>query len=409
MTDLPDDRPLQPLSIVQQATIAIAVISMGVGMTISFVVASPLARDAGLNELQVAGILTLSAFFYALLTPAWGRLANRIGRKRVMIFSLCAMGATNALFNIVLDAALAGMMTGLTTFLSLLVARLSFGLLSPGLQPSVMAAMTDATTVRNRAAGMGIVGVAMSVGSVLGPGLATVMAPFGALAPLWASVVLSFATAGLVAVILPPAEGATGRGRPAPLRFRDPRVLPYIGFLFAYFIGIGAIQQTLAWLVQDRYLLDRAAAVQSSGIAYSIMAVCLVIVQFGYVNRVKPDPRQMLPVGLALIACGYVAAALTSPFWALCLSFVSVGCGSAFVVPAANALATLAVTPDEQGAAAALVSAAPPAGFVVGPLVGAALYMAGSALPLLVCALMMSVLFAYATLVLRHRPIARTG
>ena len=40
------------------------IIAMGAGMSINFVVVAPLARKAGLTEIEVAGILTLSAALF---------------------------------------------------------------------------------------------------------------------------------------------------------------------------------------------------------------------------------------------------------------------------------------------------------------------------------------------------------
>ena len=103
-----EDAPVRPLSRLQKWVIAFGLLSMGVGFTISFVVAPPLARDAGLTEIQVAGVLTISAFLYAFFTPIWGRIANRYGRKRVMVFALFATALANSLFLLILDAALKG-------------------------------------------------------------------------------------------------------------------------------------------------------------------------------------------------------------------------------------------------------------------------------------------------------------
>lgn len=408
MTDISADpeTPLRPLTPFQQGMIALASVAMGAGMTINFVVVAPLARKAGLAEVQVAGILTLSAAIYALMIPQWGRWADRFGRKRVMVFSLMAMGITNMAFLFALEAALAGMITGMTMFFTLVFVRIWFGLLSPGLQPASMAAMTDATTPTTRAAGLGMLGAAMSIGSILGPAGATVLAPFGALVPLWGSIVLCMSCGVLIAFALPKSRSTRKTAaRPSPLAMRDPRVFPHLLFLFTYFVAVGMIQQTLGWFIEDRYGLAEEQTVLYTGIAFACLAVMMVVIQFGYVQPRKPDPLGMLPMGLFLVAVGYVLANLLMPFWAVCIAFLIVGAGAALAVPAANALGSLSVDRHEQGSAAALLAAAPPSGFIFGPLLGAVLYQIGSPLPLYASAVVMAALSAYAFFIVARRPI----
>ncbi|MGB3625715.1 MAG: MFS transporter, partial [Henriciella sp.] len=61
----------------------------------------------------------------------------------------------------------------------------------------------------------------------------------------------------------------------------------------------------------------------------------------------------------------------------------------------ANALGSLSVERHEQASAAALLSAAPPSGFIFGPLLGASLYSLDHRLPLFISAGMMGLLFVY--------------
>lgn len=412
MTEL--EKPLRPLTGMQQAMIALAMTAMGAGMTINFVVVAPLARKAGLTEIEVAGILTLSTVIYTIMIPIWGRIADRVGRKRVMVFSLFAMGLTNMAFLFALSAALAGVVTGLTTFLLLVFTRLWFGLLSPGLQPAAMAAMTDATTPLTRAGGLGMLGAAMSVGSILGPAGAAVLAPFGALVPLWGTIILNLIVGVILGVVLPRSRDRVREShRPSPLSFTDARVRPHLMFLLIYFIAIGMIQQTVGWFIEDRYgFVDTAArtageaAVLYTGIIFSCLAFSMIVVQFGYISPRRPDPRRILPIGLTLVTIGYICADAFHPFWAMCLSFLVVGVGAALAVPAANALGSLSVSREEQGSAAALLAAAPPAGFIFGPLIGATLYSVMPSLPLVASALIVGILAIYAFMVTARKPLS---
>ncbi|WP_321490832.1 MFS transporter [uncultured Hyphomonas sp.] len=408
------DTPLLPLTRFQKMMIALGTVSMGAGMTINFVVVAPLAREAGLTEIEIAGILTFSSVLYTIFTPIWGRIADRVGRKRVMVFSLTAMGLANMAFLFALSAALAGLVTGLLAFLLLAFVRTLFGFLAPGLQPAAMAAMTDATTPATRAGGLGMLGAAMSLGSILGPAGAAVLARIGALAPLWGTIVFNLIVAVLIAVALPPTRPLPHHhDRPPPLSMRDPRVFPHLAFLFVYFVAVGMIQQTIGWFIADRYEFTDTAAqtakqavVLYTGLTMACTSVAIIIVQFGYVSRRQPDPRRILPIGLGLLAVGYLSADLFHPFWMVMVSFLIVGIGAALAVPSANALGSLSVGRSEQAGAAALLASAPPAGFVVGPLLGSVLYMTDPSLPFMASAAVFCILSAYALLVTGRRPLS---
>lgn len=408
------DTPLLPLTRFQKLMIALGTVSMGAGMTINFVVVAPLAREAGLTEIEIAGILTFSSVLYTIFTPIWGRIADRVGRKRVMVFSLTAMGLANMAFLFALSAALAGLVTGIAAFALLAFVRTWFGFLAPGLQPAAMAAMTDATTPANRAGGLGMLGAAMSLGSILGPAGAAVLARVGALAPLWGTIVFNLVVAVLIAVALPPTRPLPHHhDRPPSLSMRDPRVFPHLVFLFVYFVAVGMIQQTIGWFIADRYEFTDTAAqtakqavVLYTGLTMACTSVAIIIVQFGYVSRRSPDPRRILPIGLGLLAVGYISADLFHPFWMVMVSFLIVGIGAALAVPSANALGSLSVGRSEQAGAAALLASAPPAGFVVGPLLGSVLYMTNPSLPFMASATVFCILSVYAVLVTGRRPLS---
>ena len=71
MTEI--EQPLRPLTTLQQAMIALAMVAMGAGMTINFVVVAPLARKAPAAIWQATVLLTAP-----WLSRSLGETPNRL-------------------------------------------------------------------------------------------------------------------------------------------------------------------------------------------------------------------------------------------------------------------------------------------------------------------------------------------
>ena len=107
---------------------------------------------------------------------------------------------------------------------------------------------------------------------------------------------------------------------------------------------------------------------------------------------------RFIRVGVSLVLCGSVLAALFQSFIVLGVGMAVMGMGMGLVMPAISAGASLAVRPDEQGAVAGLVSASPALGFSVGPLVAGAIYQVSPTLaPLFSCSVFVLLLAFLAT------------
>ena len=72
------------------------------------------------------------------------------------------------------------------------------------------------------------------------------------------------------------------------------------------------------------------------------------------------------------------------------------GAGLGLIGPAIAAGASLSVSRDEQGGAAGLITACPAAGFVIGPILGGALYQLEPAYPPLFAGVITVLVLAYA-------------
>ncbi len=138
------------------------------------------------------GLLMASyAIMQLIFSPIWGSISDRIGRKPVLMLGVLGFGLTQLLF-------------GFSTALWMLLAsRILAGVLSSATLPTAMAYIGDSTSERDRGGGMGIIGAAMGVGMVLGPGIAGWMASFSLSTPFFFAAGLSLVSLVLIYLLLP--------------------------------------------------------------------------------------------------------------------------------------------------------------------------------------------------------------
>jgi DHA1 family multidrug resistance protein-like MFS transporter len=126
-----------------------------------------------------------------IFAPFWGDLSDRKGRKPILMLGILGNAATMVLF-------------GLSNQLWMLfAARALAGVLSSATLPTAMAYISDTTTKEQRGGGMGMIGAAMGIGMVLGPGLGGWLAVRSLAYPFFLAAGLSILALVLVWQILP--------------------------------------------------------------------------------------------------------------------------------------------------------------------------------------------------------------
>jgi DHA1 family multidrug resistance protein-like MFS transporter len=120
-----------------------------------------------------------------LFSPMGGKLSDKYGRKIITIAGLGIIMVSQMMFSIASDLWL--------LYLSRIIGGIGIGILVP----ANMAYVADVTTVENRGKGMGLLGAAISLGFVIGPGIGGFLAEFGLRVPFFASAV----AAGIAMVV----------------------------------------------------------------------------------------------------------------------------------------------------------------------------------------------------------------
>jgi multidrug resistance protein len=119
------------------------------------------AQNLGASETLAAFIVSTFAMGQFIATPIWGRMSDRYGRKPILVCTMLGSGLAYV--------AMALADTSGNIWL-LLVSRFLSGLMA-GNFAAATAYVADVTTSEKRAQGMGMVGGAISLGFMLGPGI----------------------------------------------------------------------------------------------------------------------------------------------------------------------------------------------------------------------------------------------
>ncbi|MEM6727605.1 MAG: MFS transporter [Pseudomonadota bacterium] len=343
------------------------------GQTVLFAVLGPVGRDIGLSEVQVGAIISASAIMVVLASPPWGRASDRLGRKRVLVFSVAGFAVTSALFAALLGVGLAGQLQGMAAFGALIAARVTYAASIAGGQPAAAGFIADTTTPEERSGAMAIIGAAFGIGAILGPAMAFVFGGLGVLAPLFAIAGVGAVWALVMALFLREPERQGDPENQARLSPLDPRLAPLLAGTVLVFTAISMVQQTVAFYVQDLFALTAADTARRTGLLIAALAAAN-LAAFIAVARLKPAPHRLLIPGALVAALGIALLLVPLGLPGLFAAHILMGLGFGGFIPGAQTQGSLAVDAGQQGAVGGLVSAAMAGGFITGPLLGTALY-----------------------------------
>jgi DHA1 family multidrug resistance protein-like MFS transporter len=160
----------------------------------------------GASAKALGMMMAIFSIMQFLFAPLWGSLSDHYGRKPILLigafgnsFTLLLMGLSSQLWMLFASRALAGMLSSATL-------------------PTMMAYIADSTSERDRGGGMGVIGAAMGVGMVLGPGLGGWLAGRSLTLPFFVAAGLSSIALALIVAFLPESLALEHRSGHAGLR-----------------------------------------------------------------------------------------------------------------------------------------------------------------------------------------------
>jgi len=348
--------------------LTLVVVMLGFGLVIPIIPFYVEQLGAGGSEL---GLLVASyAIMRLIFGPVWGSLSDRIGRKPVLMIGMLGYAVTMFWF-------------GLATELWMLfLARTLSGILSSATSPTTMAYISDSTSEDERGRGMGILGAAIGVGTILGPGLGGLLAGDTSLSlPFFIAGGASLLSLLLIALFLPESlphsERQRGNGKPGSLQIREmwEALSSPLGILMGMAF-LASFALTVFFAVFGLYALDKFGyGPQQVGLVFMLVGLVTALGQGGLTGPLTRRWGEALVIKVCLFfsVLGFMGIALARSDWIAFLTIGFFALTTALLTPAVTAL-TSKHTQLQQGITMGLSNAFMSLGRIVGPLAAGFLY-----------------------------------
>ena len=355
-------------------------VATGVGNSMLFAILPPLARELGVREVYVGAIYTLSALMFLTMSPVWGALSDRYGRRPLIVFGLSAFAVSTLIFAAGAWAGQSGLLPPMAAILAMAMARTLFGGLGSATNPSAQAYVADRTSPSERTEALASLTAAFGLGGVIGPALAAAFADRIGIAGFMVAVA-AVVGSGAVAVrmMLPERTPPQRKGRPINpfVQFRfagDPRLTAFVVFGCAVWLSQAASLQAVSFYVMDRLDQTPEEGLQLAGVALTAGAGALIFAQLVVIPALKTSPRVLMAAGAALGVVGNIELVFAGSYASIVFGFMLASFAFGLSRSGFTAGASLSVEPEEQGRAAGLTTATAGVGFMIAPVTGLWLY-----------------------------------
>ncbi len=309
----------------------------------------------------MGGLMAIYGVMQFLFAPIWGSLSDRTGRKPILMLG-------------VLGNALAQVLYGLSSQLWMLfAARALAGILSSATLPTAMAYIGDSTEQSERGGKMGMIGAAMGLGMVVGPGLGGWMAHFSLSAPFFLAAGLSVVALLMVFLLLPESHPPAQIPRPVVkqsrwgmlvMALKGPLgLLFFMSFLISF--GLTNFEGIFGLYAKQRYDFTPAQV----GSILTFIGLISAIVQGTLTGPSTRRWGEVAIIRLALLcsAVGFILMLLAQDFLQVFITSGVFVLSNAMLNPSVAALVSKRTT-EEQGFTMGLNNSFLSLGRIAGPL-----------------------------------------
>ena len=315
---------------------------------------------------QVLGFL-IAGFALAqfLLSPVAGDLSDRHGRKMFIVTGLVVYGCAQILFGMASEVWV------------LFLARFLSGAGAAFIMPPIMAFVADITTYEERGKGMGMIGAAMSLGFMIGPGIGGFLANVNLTFPFYLAGAVALIASLLSAIYLPNVKSVKTVSAPRENLFNQlarsvkTSYFVFLIVVFTFSFGIANFQATLSLYLDNKF----GYSPTDIAIILTVGGFAGVVLQMFVVNKLfkRFGEMKVILVNLLLAAVTMLLVIYISGFFVILVVATLFSIATTFIRPAVNTLISK-LAGDEQGFAAGMNNAYMSLGNMFGPALAGILF-----------------------------------
>ncbi|KQX64643.1 MULTISPECIES: MFS transporter [unclassified Paenibacillus] len=358
----------------QIGIIMLLLMTIFVGFGIIIPVLPEVVKGAG-AEYHNALLLSVYSAASFLMSPIWGGLSDRIGRRPIILIGLLGFSVSFLIF---------GFADG--NLWIMYVSRILGGLFSGAATACAVAYVADITTAENRTKGMGMVGMSIGLGFIFGPAIGGILSRWGTYLPFFVASGLALASFVFAFAILKESlsvDKRTSVKEKAPSRWTAFAGASKYLYVLSFFVSftLAGLEATLQY-----YQMDKIGATPFDiGMMFLASGIVGALIQGGVVRRlVKQGAEQrVIGIGLLLSAAGFFLLLYSSSVATAAIYLSVFGAGNALIRPCVTSLITQR-TKVGQGVATGLSSSMDSLGRIAGPLLGGAVFAIAHSLPFII-------------------------
>jgi len=352
----------------------LGLVANGIAYSFFAITLPSLGRQLDFSDTNTSLILGISALTMTVVSPFWGAVCDRWGRRKVILAGLTSATLFNILSMAIIQFRLELLVTTQLAFTLLLTSRIINSLSTGGLKPAGQAYIADTTALENRARGMGLLGAAFGLGSIIGGAIAMAA---GAKHIIEAYMVISCLLGFCLLLTtwrLPESAGNSGSQEVSTGSLPYRKIMPFFVLTFIGLTAFAILQHVVALTFEDKFMLSGDRAIRQSGMTMMLTMVMMILTQSALAFRLKFTPATLICVGSASSAVAlFLAANAPTPAF-LTASIAGFGLGLGLMLPGNLAAISLLAPSSSQARAAGINGIGQGLGLAAGPILAVTLH-----------------------------------